>query len=70
MSKTSVTTNNFIVKIHLYTVKQLARMTNLSLASVHGILKTNLKLREMNTTWIPHLLSNEQKIVLVEGAKK
>lgn len=70
MSKTSVTTNNFIVKIHLYTVKQLARMTNLSLASVHGILKTNLKLREMNTIWIPHLLSNEQNLVLVEGAKK
>lgn len=70
MSKTSVTTNNFIVKIHLYTVKQLAQMANLSLASVHGILKTNQKVREINARWVPHLLSNKQKLVLVENAKK
>lgn len=63
MSKTSVTTNNFIVKIHLYTVKQLTRMAKMSLVSVHGILKKNQKLREINARWIhvPHLLSNEQK---------
>lgn len=63
MSKTSVTTNNFIVKIHLYTIKQLTRMAKMSLVSVHGILKTNQKLREINARWIhvPHLLSNEQK---------
>lgn len=70
MSKTSVTTNNFIVKIHLYTVKQLARMAKLSLVSVHGILKTNQKLREITARCVPHLLSNEQKLVLVENAKK
>lgn len=48
----------------------LARITNLLLARVHGILKKkNLKLRKKNARWIPHLLSDEQKKVRVKIAK-
>lgn len=49
----------------------LARITNLLLARVHGILKKkNLKLRGINARWIPHLLSDEQKKVRVKIAKE
>lgn len=49
----------------------LARITNLLLARVHGILKKkNLKLRRINARWIPHLLSDEQKKVRVKIAKE
>lgn len=48
----------------------LARITNLLLARVRGILKKNLKLRKINARWIPHLLSDEQKKVRVKIAKE
>lgn len=54
-----------------YTMRILARITNLLLARVHGILKKkNLKLRRINARWIPHLLSDEQKKVRVKIAKE
>lgn len=53
-----------------YTMRILARITNLLLARVRGILKKkNLKLRRINARWIPHLLSDEQKKVRVKIAK-
>ena len=62
------TTNGNIEKIRnilktdaQFTVRQLARMTNLSLARVHAILKKHLKVRKINARWIPHLLTDEQK---------
>ena len=36
------------------TVSQLARMTNLSLARDHAILKKHLKVRKINARWIPY----------------
>lgn len=42
-----------------YTMRILARITNLLLARVRGILKKNLKLRKINARWIPHLLSEQ-----------
>ena len=45
-------------------------MTNLSLATVHGILKKHLKVRKVNARWIPHLLTDEQKKTRVTMAKK
>ena len=44
-----------------YTVRQLARMTNLSLARVHCILKQYLELIKSYATWIPLLLTDDQK---------
>ena len=52
-----------------YTVRQLARMTSLTLARVHWILKKHLELRKMNARWIPHLLTDDQKRSRVEKAK-
>ena len=43
-----------------FTVRQLARMTNLLSARVHAILKKYLKVRKINARWIPHLLMDEQ----------
>ena len=53
-----------------FTVRQLARMTNLSLARVHAILKKHLKVRKINARWIPHLLTDEQKKTRVTMAKQ
>ena len=53
-----------------FTVRQLARRTNLSLARVHEILKKHLKVRKINARWIPHLLTDEQKKTRVTMAKK
>ena len=39
-----------------YTVQDIARLANFSLAQVYGILKKQLKL---NARWIPHLLTDE-----------
>ena len=35
-----------------FTVRQLARMTNLLLARVHAILKKHLKVRKINASWM------------------
>ena len=43
------------------TVRQLSRMTGLSLSRVHLILKKHLKVKKINAQWIPHLLSVDQK---------
>ena len=51
-------------------VRQLARMTNLSLARVHGILKKHLNVRKINARWIPHLLTDEQKKMRLTMVKK
>ena len=53
-----------------FTVRKLARMTNLSLAIVHAILKKHLKVRKIYARWIPHLLTDEQKKTRVTMAKK
>ena len=52
-----------------FTIRQLARMTNLSLARVHGILKKHLNVRKINARWIPHLLTDEQKKTRLTMAK-
>ncbi len=74
--KTSVTKKN-IGKIRnlintdaRYTVRQLARLTSLSLAIVHEILKKHLKVRKINARWIPHLLTDAQKNRRVEMGQK
>lgn len=61
---------NMLNKDARYTVRDLARLTNLSLARVHGILKKHLQLRKINARWIPHLLTDEQKRTRVANAKK
>ena len=73
----TTTTKGNIEKIRIvlktdarFTVRQLARMTNLSLARVHGILKKHLKFRKINARWIPHLLTDKQKRTLLTMAKK
>ena len=53
-----------------FTVRQLARMTNLSLARVHAILKKHIKVIKINARWITHLLKDEQKKMRVTMAKK
>lgn len=73
--KTSVTKKNIGKISNLinadarYTVRQLARMTSLSLAIVHEILKKHLKVRKINARWIPHLLTDAQKNTRVTMAK-
>ena len=53
-----------------FTIRQLAGMTNSSLARVHGILKKHLKLRKINARWIPYLLTDEQKRTRVTMTKQ
>jgi histone-lysine N-methyltransferase SETMAR len=44
-----------------YTVRDLAQLTNLSLARVHSNLKKHFQLQKINARWIPHLLTDDQK---------
>jgi hypothetical protein len=52
-----------------YTVRQLAIMAGLSLARIHCILKKHLKLGNINSRWIPHLLNDDQKRSRVDKTK-
>lgn len=61
---------SIIAKDARFTVRQLARMTNLGLASVHFILKKILKVSKISARWIPHLLTDEQKRTRVQMAKQ
>ena len=53
-----------------YTSCAIARMTGISEASTHTILKKNLELTRKKARWIPHILTNEQKTSRVKMAKK
>ena len=53
-----------------FTVRRLAHMTNLDLASVHFNLKKMLKVTKISARWIPHLLTDEQKGTRLQMAKK
>ena len=46
------------------------RLTFLSIARVHAILKKHLKVRKINAKWTPHLLTDKQKKTRVTMAKK
>ena len=61
---------SIIEKDARFTVRQLAQMTNLGLASVHFILKKILKVTKISARWIPHLLTDEQKRTRVQMAKQ
>ena len=49
---------------------QIASIVGISAASVFRILKRNLKMRRITARWIPHLLSDKQKHVRLQTAKK
>ena len=49
-----------------FTVRQLAQLTNLGLASAHIILKKILQVTKIIARWIPHLFTNEQKCMTVQ----
>ena len=53
-----------------FTVRQLARTKNLSLARVLANLKKHLKVRKINAKWIPHFLTDGQKKTRVTMTKK
>ena len=61
---------SIIEKDARYTVRQLAHMTNLDLASVHFIFNRILKVRKISARWIPHLLSDEQKRTRMQMSKQ
>ena len=52
-----------------FIIRQLIRMTNLTLARVHAILKKHLKVKKINARWIPHLLTDEKTKTRVTMAK-
>ena len=62
--------NDLLNKDARYTLRDLARLTNFSLARVYGILRKNLQLRKINARWILHLLLDEQKRSPVLNARK
>ena len=53
-----------------FTVRDIARKVGISLSTVHLILKKYLKVRKISATWVPHLLTDEQKRQRVKVAKK
>ena len=53
-----------------FTVHDIARKVDISLSTVHLILKKHLKVRKISARWMPHLLTDEQKRQRVKKAKK
>ena len=53
-----------------FTVRDIARKVGISLSTAHLILKKHLKVRKISATWVPHLLTDEQKRQQVKVAKK
>ena len=53
-----------------FTVRDIARKVGISLSTVHLNLKKHLKVRKISATWVPHLLTDEQKRQRVKVAKK
>ena len=53
-----------------FTVRDIARKVDISLSTVHLILKKHLKVRKISARWVPHLLTDQQKRQRVKVAKK
>ena len=53
-----------------FTLRDIARKADISLSTVHLILKKHLKVRKISARWVPHLLTDEQKRQRVKVAKK
>ena len=53
-----------------FTVHDIARKVDISLSTVHLILKKHLKVQTIFARWVPHLLPNEQNRQRVKVAKK
>ena len=74
--KTSITKANIAaVKIVVeqdarLSVKDIASYTGISEGSVQTILKKRLALRKVCARWVPHLLSEEQKIQRLKRARE
>ena len=45
-----------------FTVRDIARKVGISLSTVHLILKKHLKVRKISARWVPHLLTDEQRV--------
>jgi len=52
-----------------FTVRDIARKIGISLSRVHFICKNYLKVRNMSSRWVPHLLTDKQKRKRVKVAK-
>lgn len=48
------------------TVREIAQETQLSIGSIHTILKEKLHMRKLAARWVPHLLTAQQKTARVE----
>ena len=53
-----------------FTVRNVARKVGIPISTVHLILKKHLTVRKSSATWVPHLLTDEQKRQHVKAAKK
>ncbi|XP_062582211.1 histone-lysine N-methyltransferase SETMAR-like [Saccostrea cucullata] len=53
-----------------YTVRDIAKAVGISLSRVHFILKRILKVRKISARWIPHILTDDQKKVRIQTAKR
>lgn len=53
-----------------YTIRDIAKAVGISLSRVHFILKRILKVRKISARWIPHILTDDQKKVRVQTAKR
>ena len=74
MSKIGKTRKRHIKKLintdARYTIPELGKATGISISKVHFILKKWLHARNIFTSWISHLLSDDQKRARVTYAKK
>ena len=50
-------------------LRGIAQQTDINTKSVHRVIKDKLKLQCLYARWIPHALSDEQKLNRVDGAQ-
>ena len=53
-----------------FTVRDIARKVDISLSTVHLILKKHLNVRKIFARWVPYLMTDEQNRQRVKVAKK
>ncbi|MCU7801502.1 MAG: transposase [gamma proteobacterium symbiont of Lucinoma myriamae] len=62
--------HNCIKEDARYTLQDLSHIVGISSASVHEILTKHLKVKKICARWVPHLLTDAQKAMRVQAAKK
>ena len=61
---------NLVATDARFTTRHIAKYVGISVGAAHTILRRDLKMRRISARWIPHLVTEEQKLARVRIAKQ